>query len=153
MPTSPQVIDADGHVEPALVLDWARAIVGTDGTDVANAAKRWFDLVGHGSSTHAGAWDPRARLVDMTTDGIDLAVLFGSSRGPSAVSAGDRRLEPAIARAFNDWLAEYGGEDRNRLKPAAGVVLHDIEAACAEAKRAVETRDAAGEPRHTILRQ
>ena len=144
MASSLHVIDADGHVEPALVLDWARAIGGTDGAAVATSAKRWFDLVGHGSSTQAGAWDPRARLADMSTDGIDLAVLFGSSRGPSSVSGGDRRLEPAIARAFNDWLAEYCGEDRNRLKAAAWVVLHDIDAACAEAKRAVETRDAAG---------
>src|SRR5438552_8697645 len=144
MPSLPQVVDADGHVEPALVLDWARAIGGADGDEVAMAAKRWFDLVGHGSSTHAGAWDPRARLVDMTTDGIDLAVLFGSSRGPSSVSGGDRRLEPVIAHAFNDWLADYCSEDRGRLKPAAWVALHDVDAACAEARRAVETRDAVG---------
>lgn len=126
------------------MLDWARAIGGADGIDVATAAKRWFDLVGHGSSTRAGAWNPGDRLVDMTTDGIDLAVLFGSSRGPSSVSGGDRRLEPAIACAFNDWLADYCSENRQRLKPAAWIALHDIEGACAEARRAVEQRGAVG---------
>ena len=144
MSSSPTVIDADGHVEPALVLDWERAIGGTDGVTVAMAARRWFDLVGHGSSTHAGAWDPRARLADMSIDGIDVAVLFGSSRGPSSVSGGEQRLEPLIARAFNDWMAEYCSTDPRRLKAAAWVALHDVDAACAEARRAVETCGAVG---------
>src|SRR4051812_49474344 len=111
MATTTQVVDADGHVEPALVLDWARAIGGIGGADVAMAAKLWFDLVGHGSSTQAGAWDPRARLADMTTDGIDLAVLFGSSRGPSSVSGGGRRLEPPTPPPLNQWLRRqcHGG--------------------------------------------
>jgi predicted TIM-barrel fold metal-dependent hydrolase len=144
MASPPRVIDADGHVEPALVLDWERAIGGRDGVDVAMAARRWFDLVGHGSSTRAGAWDPRARLADMTLDGIDVAVLFGSSRGPTSVSGGQLRLEPSIARAFNDWMADYCAEDPKRLKAAAWVALHDIESACAEARRAVESRGAVG---------
>jgi predicted TIM-barrel fold metal-dependent hydrolase len=139
-----RTIDADGHVEPALVLDWARVIGGEDGARVDDASKRWFDQVGHGSSTRPGAWDPRARLADLDVDGITTAVLLASSRGPSSVSAGDVELEPAFSRAFNDWLSDYCGEDRRRLKAAAWVPLHDIDAACAEARRAVEQRGAVG---------
>jgi predicted TIM-barrel fold metal-dependent hydrolase len=137
-------IDADGHVEPAIVLDWARAIGDAAGARVSTLAKQWFDDVGHGSSTRAGAWDPGARLVDMDTEGIDVAVLFGSSRGPSSVSGGDPELEPLVARAFNDWLHEYCSCAPMRLKAAAWVALDDIEAACAEATRAVEELGAVG---------
>jgi predicted TIM-barrel fold metal-dependent hydrolase len=142
--TDRTVVDADGHVEPALVLDWARAIGGDQGARVNAAAQRWFDQVGHGSSTRPGAWDPRARLVDMDADGIDTAVLFGSSRGPASVSAGDAELEPLVARAFNDWLADYCTVDNRRLKAAAWVPLLDIDAACAEAQRSVEQLGAVG---------
>jgi predicted TIM-barrel fold metal-dependent hydrolase len=143
--TSHRAIDADGHVEPALVCDWASAIGGDDGTAVRAAALRWFDQVGHGSSTRRGAWDPVARLADMDTDGIDVAVLFGSSRGPASVSGGDPGLEPAVARAFNDWLVgTYCATDPERLKAAAWVPLRDIDAACAEARRAVGELGAVG---------
>lgn len=144
MNAAPIIVDADGHVEPALVLDWARAIGGEDGATIDAAAKRWFDYVGHGSSTRPGAWDPRARLADMDVDGIGTAVLFGSSRGPSSVAAGEPRLEPLVARAFNRWLAEYCGEDPARLKAAAWVALTDIDTACEEARRAVEEGGAVG---------
>ena len=131
------VIDADGHVEPAAVLDWQRVIGGAEGREVAAAARRWFDLVGHGSSTQRGAWDAVARLRDADIDGIDIAVLFGSSKGPGCVSGGNASLEPAIARAFNDWLAGFCDHDPKRLKATAWVPLHDIDAACAEARRAM----------------
>jgi predicted TIM-barrel fold metal-dependent hydrolase len=137
-------IDADGHVEPALVLDWERTIGGPSGARVSRFAKEWFDLVGHGSSTRAGAWSATARLIDMDTDGIDRAVLFVSSRGPASVSGGDPALEPLVARAFNDWLHDYCAVEPRRLKAAAWVALGDIDTACAEAIRAVEQLGAVG---------
>lgn len=138
------VIDADGHVEPALVADWRELVGGEVGRRVHDNARRWFDLVGHGSSTQAGAWDPVARLRDLDRDGIDVSVLFGSSKGPACIAGGDADLEPVIARAFNDWLADYCAADPSRLKAAAWIALHDIPAACAEATRAVTELGAVG---------
>jgi predicted TIM-barrel fold metal-dependent hydrolase len=138
-------IDADGHVEPALVLDWERAIGGEAGARVSTYARQWFDYVGYGSSTRAGAWDATARLVDMDEEGIDLAVLFGSSRGPASINGGDPELEPLIARAFNDWLLhDYCSVEPRRLKGTAWVALGDIDDACREATRAVVELGAVG---------
>jgi predicted TIM-barrel fold metal-dependent hydrolase len=142
--SSPLAIDADGHVEPALVLDWERAIGGSAGAAVSKFAKRWFDEVGYGSSTRAGAWDPGARLTDMDDEGIERAVVFGSSRGPASVSGGNPELEPLVAPAFNDWLHEYCSCAPARLKAAAWIALDDIETACKEATRAVEQLGAVG---------
>jgi len=138
------VIDADGHVEPAAVVDWKRAIGGTAGERVERIAREWFDRTGHGSSTQPGAWDPAARLADMDKDSIHTAVLFGSSRGVHAFTGGDVALGPIVARAFNDWLASYCARDPSRLKAAAWVALEDIETACKEAERAVSDLGAVG---------
>jgi len=131
-------------VEPAAVVDWKRIIGGTDGERVERIARDWFDRTGQGSSTQPGAWDPGARLVDMDREAIELAVLFGSSRGVRSLTGGDVSLGPAVARAFNDWLASYCGRDPARLKAAAWVALEDIDRACGEAERAVAELGAVG---------
>lgn len=138
------VIDADGHVEPALVVDWRQRIAGEQGEEVDRTAKRWFDLTGYGSSTRRGAWDPAARLEDMDSEGIDVAVLFGSSRGVDALTGGDDDLGPTVARAFNDWLHDYCAHEPARLKAAAWVAPVDVAQACEEAERAVSTLGAVG---------
>src|SRR2546426_77674 len=51
----------------------------------------------------------------------------------------ERRLPPALAaalaRAYNDWIHEFVGADPARLRPVAGLSLHDPAAARAEAER------------------
>src|SRR5581483_4025081 len=54
----------------------------------------------------AGGWDPQARLPDMDLDGIDTAVLY-PSWAHVLVGLRDRALAAALARAYNDWLADY----------------------------------------------
>ena len=57
------------------------------------------------STQRDGATDPKARLVDMDTEGIDVAVLYGAaSLGFYALS--DVDLSIACCRAYNDWLAD-----------------------------------------------
>ena len=83
----------------------------------------------------------------MDTEGLDLAVLF-PSRGlfvlglDSAEHIGSDGLEPAyasaIARAYNDWLADFCKHAPDRMFGAAMVAPHDIEGAVLEARRCVE---------------
>src|SRR5207244_2398821 len=47
----------------------------------------------------------------------------------------DRDLAAAIARAYNDWLAQFCAEDPERLLGAAMLPPHDVDAAVAEARR------------------
>ncbi len=93
-------------------------------------------------------WDPPSQLDAMDREGLDLAVLF-PSRGlfvlgidtPQVVGFDgmEPRFAAAIARAYNNWLADFckGGPDR--FFGAAMVAPHDVESAVAEARRCVET--------------
>ena len=81
-------------------------------------------------------FDPASQLEAMDTEGIDVAVLF-PTRGLYALATDD--LEPdlaaAIARAYNDWLADFCAPDPGRLIGTAMVAPHHVEAAVAEARR------------------
>ena len=81
----------------------------------------------------AGAFDGRARLTDMDTEGIDVAVLYptiGLSIGnaPPGIAEG-------LCRAYNDWLHDYCAAAPKRLVGIGAVPMIDVEAAVAEARR------------------
>src|SRR5262249_30399372 len=82
--------------------------------------------------------DPRAMLQAMDREGIDVAIVF---RTLGAHLIGIDGLEPALSaavcRAFNNWLADFCGADRARLKPAAVMPPHDVGLAVEEARRTV----------------
>jgi predicted TIM-barrel fold metal-dependent hydrolase len=48
------------------------------------------------------------------------------------------RLAVDVARAYNDWLANFCATNPQRLKGVALVALQDVDAAIKEARRAVE---------------
>ncbi|GIX47434.1 MAG: amidohydrolase [Candidatus Tectimicrobiota bacterium] len=83
-------------------------------------------------------WSGQAQLQAMDVEGIDVAVLY-PSRGLFALTVPD--LEPplaaAIARAYNDWLADFVQADPTRLLGAAMISPFAVEDAIAEARRAV----------------
>ncbi len=81
-------------------------------------------------------FDAVSQLEAMEREGLDVAVLF-PSRGlfALAVDGMDRDLAAAIARAYNDWLAQFCAEDPERLLGAAMLPPHDVDAAVAEARR------------------
>jgi uncharacterized protein len=95
----------------------------------------------------ARGWDAASEVAAMDTEGIDLAVMF-PSRGlfvlglDSVDSIGPDGLEPefasAIARAYNDWLAEFCAHAPDRMFGAAMVAPHDVPGAVTEARRCVE---------------
>jgi predicted TIM-barrel fold metal-dependent hydrolase len=92
-------------------------------------------------------WDSASQLQAMDAEGLDLAVLF-PSRGlfvlglDTVQMMGTDGLEPdfaaAIARAYNDWLRDFCAIAPERMLGAAMVAPHDVGAAVAEARRAVE---------------
>lgn len=85
-----------------------------------------------------GMTDPVRRLADMDLEGIDTAVLFGTLPFLSLPFVEDKDLACAIARVYNNWLAEYCGADRRRLKGVALVPIQDPAEAIRELRRAVE---------------
>src|SRR5487761_1542135 len=154
------VVDADGHVlEPTdawkSVPEWCRPTVRRDkhgyehvtvadkeilavplGT-LATPGGRFSDPASFRSLEEAlpGGFDPKARLVDMDSEGIDCAVLYPSV-GLYFWALDDAEAATAIARAYNDWLAEYCAADPTRLFGAAMLPMQDPEAASVELRRA-----------------
>jgi predicted TIM-barrel fold metal-dependent hydrolase len=83
-----------------------------------------------------GGSDPVARLADMDAEGIDQAVLFPTIALYLAVVE-DPAASVLLARAYNDWLADYCAAAPRRLFGAALLPLQDPVAAPAELRRAV----------------
>jgi uncharacterized protein len=157
----PYVIDADGHVAEHEV-DWAarldpayreRAprILEISGRNRCLVEGRVYPIPegpGQGNSGpfspdmdwsrlyRAGMWNPQARLADMDQEGIDVAVLFGTYIGLTLPNLADPGLAVAVARAYNDWLAEFCAAAPDRLKGVALAPLQDVPAAIAELERA-----------------
>lgn len=84
-----------------------------------------------------GMKNPKARLVDMDSEGIDVAVLFGGGLGGTIPALEDAALANELARARNTWVAEYCAENPARLKGTAVLPQQDPAAAVAELRRAV----------------
>jgi predicted TIM-barrel fold metal-dependent hydrolase len=146
------VIDADGHVsEPAeMWLErlapehhvWAPRLVRDD-------VGRWrFLIAGQlmppvptpkewaGRARPAGGSDPKARLVDMDSEGIDTSVLF-TTTGLFFGGIEHDDAQIALCRAYNDWLGELCAVDPDRLVGVAIVPQNDIVATVDEARRAI----------------
>jgi predicted TIM-barrel fold metal-dependent hydrolase len=82
-----------------------------------------------------GGYDPRARLVDMDEEGIDVAVLYPTSM---LTWVDDAALFGAACRAYNNWLRDYCSAAPTRLYGVGMVPLQDLDAAIVEMRRCVE---------------
>src|SRR5262249_19335238 len=109
---------------------------------VANGASAW--QASHDTAcaeAEARGWDATSQKSAMDAEGLDIAVLF-PSRGlfvlglDSQQVVGVDGLEPdfaaAIARAYNDWLADFCKQYPQHFFGAAMVAPHDVAAAVAE---------------------
>jgi predicted TIM-barrel fold metal-dependent hydrolase len=92
----------------------------------------------HFAVARARGFDAESTLTAMDIEGIDVAVLYGT-RGRQILCHDD--LAPdyaaALARAYNNWAADYCKADPQRLKFAAQLAMHDIASAVVEARRCV----------------
>jgi len=132
------VLDADGHVEPPVALDWRRYVPQPWADSMRRHAERMHAQYGAITARRTGMWDPRERIVDMDLEGIDMAVLFGGLVGIDPVDVPETAAcAVATARGYNDWLAEYCSAHPERLKGVACLALRDMDTACRELERAV----------------
>jgi predicted TIM-barrel fold metal-dependent hydrolase len=163
----PGAIDADGHITeygvdwvarfPPELRDRAPRVTAGDHDTRAllidgyrspdpsfEGQGRWASGLVKVPADPNGMHDPRARLPDMDTEGIDVAVLYGTPLAFYANVTHDWRYAQAVCRAWNDWAAEYCAADPARLKFAALAPLGEMGAAIEEAQRAVHDLGAVG---------
>ncbi len=159
-----RVIDADGHVDPEYTgaLDWEKAV---EEPYKGRAPKR-LPFRAYGARTfiegrllertypedgefidrnvlevhvdRRGMVDPHLRMKDMDKEGIDVSVLFGSGHmylGASTLE--DAKLAAALARAYNNWMADYARPYPTRLKNVGGLATQDPGEAVKELDRLV----------------
>lgn len=129
-----QVIDADGHVEESAASLQKYLKKENRGRPLWTSDSWDRDF---GKTLGKNNEDPHTQLVDMDADGIDVQVIY-PTRGISLSAAREVDLAVDIARAYNDWLAEFCSTNPERLKGVALVALQDVGAAVKEARRAVE---------------
>ncbi len=84
--------------------------------------------------SHAGGWNPAARVKDQDRDGVTAEVIYPSN-GLGIFVSPDPAYQTAMARTYNDWAREIFGAYRDRFAPAALVPTADIEMAIDEAQR------------------
>jgi predicted TIM-barrel fold metal-dependent hydrolase len=146
-------VDADGHVNeppslwpeylPAEFHEYAprlfrddegrpRQMIAGELMPAIPALEEWLS-----PDRPTGGADPVARLADLDAEGIEIAVLFPTT-GLFFAGIADDRVQNALCRAYNDWLFDYCATDRRRLVGIAVVPQNDVDAAVAEARRAVE---------------
>ena len=146
------VVDADGHVTeppemwaerlapehqayaPRLVKDehggW-RILLAGELMPSMPTPKEWASRL-----RPVGGSDPKARLVEMDTEGIERSVLF-TTMGLFFGGIENDDAQIALCRAYNDWLGEFCATDPQRLIGVAVVSQNDLAAALVEARRAV----------------
>ena len=96
-------------------------------------ADRGTVFADHIERSRPGMTDATKRLPDMDEEGIDVAVIFGTSIALMVNGMADKPLAAAICHAVNRWLAEeYIAPDRKRLKGVGLIPVQDPPAAVKE---------------------
>lgn len=83
----------------------------------------------------AGASDPQARLRDMDTMGVDQTLLYPTWFAEGFHLVEDPDTAYALARAYNDWIADFCAAAPKRLFAAAMIPLQNMDFAIAELNR------------------
>ena len=82
-----------------------------------------------------GASDPRARLSDMDAMGVDQTLLYPTWFAEGFHLVKDPDVAYALARAYNDWIADFCAAAPKRLFAAAMVPLQNMDYATEELRR------------------
>ena len=82
-----------------------------------------------------GAWDPQARLRDMDAMGVDQTFLYPTWFAEGFHLVEDPDVAYALARAYNDWMADFCKAAPDRLFAAAMLPLQDMDFALEELQR------------------
>ena len=155
-----RIISADSHVNPPKDL-WTREapaslagrvprVESTDAGDFWIVDSEASGAIGLDSSAgrkpeefkafglgykdmRPGSYDPKARLEDMDTDGVDAEVLYFG--GPVTRYTKDAQLRRYVVQRYNDWMVELSKAAPNRLVGLAHVPLVDIAEGMQELER------------------
>ena len=82
-----------------------------------------------------GASDPQARLRDMDAMGIDQTLLYPTWFAEGFHLIEDPDVAYALARAYNDWIADFCSAAPERLFAAAMIPLQNLDFAVEELRR------------------
>ena len=85
-----------------------------------------------------GAWDPQTRLRDMDAMGVDQTFLYPTWFAEGFHLVDDPDVAYALARAYNNWIADFCGAASDRLFAAAMLPLQDMDFALEELRRVAE---------------
>lgn len=88
----------------------------------------------------AGASEPQARLADMDAMRVDQALLYPTWFAEGFFLVSDPDVAYALARAYNDWIADFCKTAPERLFAAAILPLQDIDFALEELRRIAPMR-------------
>ncbi|MSP40251.1 MAG: amidohydrolase [Deltaproteobacteria bacterium] len=155
--SNPLVIDADGHCyEPDNDLaKWMPKELASQAPNRVSdssgynhlmiegrlsSRRRWGGgtdrgevFASHIERSRPGMTDPLKRLPDMDEEGIDVAIIFGTSIALSVNGMANKPLAAAICHAVNRWLAEeYLVPDPKRLKGVGLIPVQDPQLAMKE---------------------
>src|SRR5438034_5967851 len=82
-----------------------------------------------------GALDPQARLADMEMMGVDQTLLYPTWFAEGFFLVRDPDVAYALARAYNNWIADFCKAASDRLFAAAMLPLQNIDFALEESRR------------------
>jgi len=82
-----------------------------------------------------GASDPQARLADLDAMGVDQALLYPTWFAEGFFLVRDPDVAYALARAYNDWIADFCKAAPERLSAAAILPLQNMDFALEELQR------------------
>ena len=89
--------------------------------------------IDHGANE--GSWDPQARLRDMNEMGVDQTFLYPTWFAEGFHLVQDPDVAYALARAYNDWIADFCRAAPDRLFAAAMIPLQNMDFALEELDR------------------
>src|SRR5262245_54918273 len=125
--------DATGYdectIEDRMVND--RGLVG-----LGNAGES-FDEFGKGrhyEDLNPAGFDPHERVKVLDSEGIDLAVIY-PGLGLKLGGILDPELAGWSCKVYNDWIAEWTGAARDRLRGVGALPMQDPEEAAREVRR------------------
>ncbi|HEY7060544.1 MAG TPA: amidohydrolase family protein [Chloroflexota bacterium] len=141
------ILDADGHAldNDAIYGQYLEAPYNERGRFIYPADG--FDR-NQGERLGRRPADAQALLADMDVEGIDTMVLFPTF-GLNLGMIREPDYAAALARAYNNWMADYRQAAPERLKAVAILPLADPPAAVRELERAAGDLGAVGAMMHT----
>ena len=110
----------DNRGNPRILLE-GRVWAASEGPHPGSSAPKSEKATQH----RIGMADPHERLKDMDREGIDAAILFGTSVTLTVNGLMDQGLAAALCRAVNAWMADYCSADPRRLKGVGLIPCQD----------------------------